>query len=324
MSTDSNKSNTTLKRLRKSHGMTQRMLAKSAGCSLRTIKNAEAGQSISARTLSRIAACLGVAPVQLSVDPLPKLPVQPPSFLAQQHFPIALDPHILESLQKAAAADMKRNYPSAQRILNELLQSDKQDEMVRARILVRLASVLDNRGENSKAVGKLQELLQSPKAAKLPQEIYDWVRYHLAVAQRRLATQNGHPDRSLLGEAARTFQMIYDSTRMRDQRAACNHQLGVIALVRGKAEESTSKARKHFHKARKLLFLAASWWSSAHNFREGYSLRRLADLDYEEGKKLHGLKHLIDALVVFSHHGCDKYVEEVRERILREFRPTLA
>jgi len=58
-------------------------------------------------------------------------------------------------------------------------------------------------------------------------------------------------------------------------------------------------------------------WRKTGNFREGYALRRLADIAEIQEDMLKAHSYLVDAFEVFVRHDCYRYRDEVRVHLDR-------
>ena len=309
-----------IRRLRKSMGLTQRQLAAKAGVSIRVVKNAEAGRSIGARTARKLANSLRVQVPQL-LGQGGESPIRDkrPPFMAEMRVPFDFDNTLLTQWHLAMLADMSGDYTSAEKLLKDLSSNQIHNVGDQTEIMVKLATVRDNAGKSKEVIEELGNLLESDKWRRLPAEIYDWVRYHFALAYRRLAENRTPLNSEYLSLAQEIFSKIHASTRNEHQQTACKHQLGVIAWV--KSQQSTSKrvAKENRSRARAYFLEAAERWKKHDNFREGYSLRRLAALEYQEGGTRKAVELWLDSFEVFSRHGCARYREEVRATLLKIF-----
>lgn len=239
-----------------------------------------------------------------------------PPFLKQLLFPDPLDNQALRMLHKAARADMSGDYDTAEKVLKDL-KSDRANQMNgKAEIIVKLATVLDNAGKSKESIDELRKLVESDKWMRLPSDIYDWIRYHLALADRRLAENNPSVELKDLKEVQTKFKTIHDSTKNVRHRAACKHQLGVVSWIKSQNTLEKNVAEKERKNARNYFLKAAESWKAQGNFREGYSLRRLAELEVSEGKARRAVELLLGALEIFARHGCDKYQKEVRAKLV--------
>jgi hypothetical protein len=91
--------------------------------------------------------------------------------------------------------------------------------------------------------------------------------------------------------------------------------LGCVYLVQARQtahlqrrNAALRRAARHFHEARRK-------WQKKKNFREGYSLRRLADIARLEHDDLTAHGYLLDALEVFVRYDCYRYRDDVRAEL---------
>jgi len=305
---------TLVKSLRHSAGLTQLKLSSLAKLSLRTIKTVENGNpEVSPTTRQKLANVFRIAPIQLLVDFVEEPNNQGfPLFLLQQVFPIKINHDLMETVKQGILADMQADYKSAEAWLKKVYNTQPEDDYdMKAQFLVKYAASLDNAGNSQKTVELLEPIVMGRTKRKVKSQVKNWVTYHLAVAYRRVSEDFNDGSEEILDEAERLFRIV-QTTGEPHQMIAATHQLGVILWIRAQIEGSTKlykSAKKHFETAQKR-------WKKNNNFREGYSLRRLADIARAENNDERALELLFDALEVFAKHECERYVSEVRGKLM--------
>jgi len=88
-----------------------------------------------------------------------------------------------------------------------------------------------------------------------------------------------------------------------------------LFLVRASCETANKRSAALLRTAYKHFESAARRWRKMENFREGYALRRLAEIAQQEGHLLDAHRDLMAALEVFVRHDCYRYADEVRAHI---------
>lgn len=233
-----------------------------------------------------------------------------PSFLAQQIVPDG-PAGFLEMMREAAIADMKGDHRSAQLLYrNALAKIGDRNASAKAQVMVRYMTSLDDSAACEEAARGLEnELRRQPDGP-----IAHWARYHLALAYRRMAERS--KGSIYLRTAERMFREVWSKGDSRQQVAAV-HQLGCILLVRA-SREGRAKSRAALLRRSRLHFeRAALRWRKTENFREGYALRRLAEIAAQEGDVATAHRQLLAAFEVFVRHECYRYRDEVRDLLER-------
>src|SRR5665213_683106 len=296
--------------LRGAQGLTQEMLARLSGLSVRTVKASESGE-IGTRSLGKLAAALNVEPMEL-LDDFAELPSlrEFPRFLLQQVFP-GSDHDTVDLLRRGAVAEIRSDFESARALFEEALETQTDDDLdSKAQVIIRCATALDNARRSREALDMLQPLLKDNRWQRVKPWIMKWLKYYIALAHRRIAENSDSESEDNLTQAEKGFREI-QATGEPAQRIAATHQLGCVFWVRAnrarsKRQKSTSlrQAVRHFEEARRR-------WQNIGNFREGYALRRLADIAEIQQHRLMAHTYLVDALEVFVRHDCYRYREEV-------------
>jgi transcriptional regulator with XRE-family HTH domain len=233
-----------------------------------------------------------------------------PSFLAQQIVPHG-PAEFLEMMREAAIADMKGDHPSAQLLYRDALAKiGDRDAAAKAKVIVRYMTSLDDGEACEEAARGLENELR-----RLPDgPIAHWARYHLALAYRRMAERS--KGSSYLRTAEKMFREVWSKGDSR-QRVAAVHQLGCILLVRASREGRPKSWAALLGRARRHFERAALRWRETENFREGYALRRLAEIAEQEGDVAAAHRQLLGAFEVFVRHECYRYRDQVRDHLER-------
>jgi len=287
--------------------------AKACGVSGSTIKYWELGKSkrVLPATVHRICVRLKVRREQLlDLSDSDTGRKALPSFLAQQIVPDG-PAGFLEMMREAAIADMKGNHASAQLLYRDALAKiGDRSAAATAQVMVRYMTSLDDSAACEEAACGLENELRC-----LPDgPIANWARYHLALAYRRMAERS--KGSRYLRTAERMFQEVL-SKGDSSQRVAATHQLGCIMLVRASHESRAKSWAALLRRARRHFERVALRWRETENFREGYALRRLAEIAEQEGDIGAAHRMLLGAFEVFVRHECYRYRDEVREHLER-------
>jgi transcriptional regulator with XRE-family HTH domain len=299
--------------LREARCETRGDFAKACGVSASTIKYWERGKSkrVLPATVYRICVRLQVRREQLlDLSDSDTGRKALPSFLAQQIVPVG-PAGFLEMMREAAVADMKGDHRSAQLLYRgALVKIGDRNSAVKAQVMVRYMTSLDDSTACEEAARGLEsELRRQPDGP-----IAHWARYHLALAYRRMAERSKRS--RYLRTAERMFREVWSKGDFR-QRVAAVHQLGCIVLVRASREDRAKSRAALLRRARRHFERAALRWRKSENFREGYALRRLAEIAEQEGDAAAAHRHLLGAFEVFVRHECYRYRDEVREHLER-------
>lgn len=300
-----------VKKLRETRGQTQARFAASCGVGESTIKYWEGGKSRRALpgTVLRVINRLGIRRARiLSPYGQGSGPDELPRFLDQQNFPRS-SPEIFEAVRKAAVEDMRADFTAASLRYEQALQTiGNRAAGEKAQLLVKYAASLDNSSRFEEAA----RLLEREFDRSLTGPVAHWARYHLALAYRRIAERT--KGESYLDKAEVIFREVSKKGDER-QRVAAGHQLGCVLLVRASRASNTKGKTALLRKARKHFEAAAGRWHREGNFREGYSLRRLAEIAALEEHPFEAHGRLLDAFEVFVRHDCYRYAREVRKQI---------
>jgi transcriptional regulator with XRE-family HTH domain len=233
-----------------------------------------------------------------------------PSFLAQQIVPVG-PAGFLEMMREAAIADMKGDHRSAQLLYRgALVKIGDRNAAAKAQVMVRYMTSLDDSAACEEAARGLEiELRRQPDGP-----IAHWARYHLALAYRRMAERS--KGSNYLRTSERMFREVW-SKGDAEQRVAAEHQMGCVVLVRACREGRRKSRGALLRRARRHFEKAAFRWRKTENFREGYALRRLAEIEEQEGDTAAAHRHLLAAFEIFVRHECYRYRDEVREHMER-------
>lgn len=300
-----------LRALREGRCESRADFAKACGVGESTIKYWELGKSkrVLPATVHRICVRLKVRREQLvDLSDSDTGHKALPSFLAQQIVPDGPD-EFLEMMREAAIADMKGDHRSAQRLYRgALAKIGDHDAAAKAQVIVRYMTSLDDSAACEEAARGLEYELRRLRDGP----VAHWARYHLALAYRRLAERS--KGSRYLRTAERMFREVWSRGDSR-QRVAAMHQLGCILLVRASREVRAKSRAALLRRARRYFERAALRWREAENFREGYALRRLAEIAEQEGDIAAAHHQLLAAFEVFVRHECYRYRDEVREHL---------
>lgn len=300
---------------RKRAGLTQAGLAERAGVSLTTVKSAERGRSLGHESLRRLALALGCQPASLrgSKRP-PKHDI--PRFLLQQSFP-EVRYEIGEALREGAVDDMRREFDSARlRYERALKRHVGGDPSERRQVIIRSAISLDNAGQSAQALKMLEDEIHGHPWPKNEEPLLMWFKYHAGLAHRRLAeAEIDVAERQKHIEDCETLLRQAESLGNPEQRIAATHQLGCVYVVKARFERRKPQARALLKRASMFFENAGKKWRKRQNFREGYSLRRLADIAQARKHERTAFAHLLSAFEVFVRHDCHRYGDAVRAEI---------
>ena len=173
-----------------------------------------------------------------------------------------------------------------------------------ATLIVKEASFRDESGEHLEAYRLLDALRKSADFDALPASTRNWAIYHAAIALRRL---------NRLDEALSTLEPLLidkgDATW-----AAAMHQRGVVFLLKAKNGDASAIVE-----ARNALETSRERWRHERNHREGFSLRRLAEVCVLEGRIAEAALCLFDAGAIFSASGCHRDLAQTREQLRQLF-----
>ncbi|MCA9177509.1 MAG: helix-turn-helix transcriptional regulator [Planctomycetales bacterium] len=291
-------------------GWSQALLSRESGVSLRTVKSVERGSAATMTTIGKLAAALGLEVAELAEDPVEGNSAETvPQFLLQQAFPIVADPAIEQLAAEGAFADMQRDYEGAVAKFKSAFDLEGELE-VHAQLIVRWATALDNAGDSEQAIRELQPLLVNAKWKALRPRITNWVKYHIAIAKRRVYEKQGAARTRDLDEA----QKMLTSLSKADNDAlnvSAVYQLGVVHWVRAR-QTDCGQLRK---RAERLFARARKQWQEEGNYREGYVLRRLAEIKERDGELQDAHELLLDANDVFVRFEAERYRLDTRERL---------
>ena len=304
-----------LRRLRLAAAWTQQELADRARISLRAVKYAEAGRS-SGSTTTRLAAVLRVPSRSLVVRGPVDLESMPPGFLFQQTVPAA-GSDVVQSVREGAVADMRRDFVTAKLRIEKALEAGESISIdSRAQLNVKKAIALDNSGDSRGALALLEPWLAPNRLKDVTPETACWLKYHVALACRRIAEMGGRESGRLLKRAGALLREV-EYVGDREQRIAATHQIACVWLVLAiGAPNGSSRGRSVLLRRASRAFVdAAHKWRRNQNFREGYSLRRLAEIALLKGDSTTACRYLLDALEVFARFECYRYRDEVRAQL---------
>ena len=322
-----------IRALRLANGLTQSELAAQADVAVRTVKSIEAGKAVRVSSLRKVAIALDVALTRVAADPmnLPSTSETVPPFMLQLRLPKEVPGQIAEELMKAASMAMKDQFHEAHYGFKNALSmvEDAQDEImlatggryaeIVAQVYLNLIKSLDDSGEHELALKFLEQLAASNQSSG----VEAWIKYRLALAERRIAenSEDGSPER--LDHAEQLFREVHDQHGSRESIGAA-HQLGVICLLRAERSSGSQKRVAQFRsKAKKYFEYSREQWREMGNFREAYSVTRLAQISEEDGD-IHGaVELLLDALEIFAKHEAEHFRAEVREQLTELFKKSL-
>ncbi|MEM7010746.1 MAG: helix-turn-helix transcriptional regulator [Verrucomicrobiota bacterium] len=313
-----------IRALRLANGLTQSELATQADVAVRTVKSIEAGKSVRASSLRKVALALDVPLTRVAADPmnLPATSDAVPPYLLQLRLPKEVPGQIAEELMKAATLAMKDQYRDAHYGFRNALSmvEDAQDEIMMAtggryaeivaQVYLNLIKSLDDSGQHELAVQFLKQLAQTDQAVG----VEPWIKYRLGLALRRIVedSEDGADDK--LDEAEQLFREVYDMHGSHESVGA-SHQLGVVTLIRAHRAKAKKTVAQLRNKARKYFEFSRQQWQETGNFREAYSITRLAQLEEEDGNFETSMNLLLDALEIFARHEAERFRAEVRELI---------
>ena len=204
---------------------------------------------------------------------------------------------------------MKSDFKKAHLRYEQALEAiGNRDAAAKAQLLVRYMTSLDNSAGSERAARVLEKELKQP----MHSAVALWARYHLALAYRRMAERSKVG--TYLDEAEKILREV-ECNGDAKQRVAAVHQLGCVFLVRASRECNNKPKTALLRKARNYFKSAAGRWRKMENFREGYSLRRLAEIAEQEGQQVDAHQDLLSAFEVFVRHDCYRYADEVRAHI---------
>lgn len=301
-----------VRQFRLQKGWTQKKLSEASRVSLRTLKSLENGAVFSPTTLRKLAAALEIDVERLDDSGDAVSEDDLPGFLVQKAFP-DLGDAIAQLTRDGALADMRGDFEHAVESFQSASEQYENAIDSQAQLIIRWAISMDNAGRNEEAINDLRPLLVNEKWQQLRPQITDWVKYHIAIAQRRVVEKEKDEskwDVKQLHRIARQFRELVKNGDEKIQVGA-THQLGVIhMLLYRQSGDQKEKARavRHYRKSRKA-------WKENQNFREGYSLRRLAELSAREGEWKAAHSMLLDALEVFSVNRAERYRRETRDAL---------
>jgi tetratricopeptide (TPR) repeat protein len=226
----------------------------------------------------------------------------------------------MEILREGAVADMSNDFATARARFEEALQTVPSGDLDgKAHIIIRCATALDNNRNSVEALSLLRPLLEEKQWHVLQPKIVKWLKYHVALAHRRIAESLEINDDVVTGnlDTADVLFKEVESTGETGQRIAATHQLGCVLWVRAAKAYAVRERTTLLEKAQGCFRQAAKKWQAAGNFREGYALRRLAEIAESQGEHVRAHNLLLDALEVFVRHDCYRYRDEVRRHLDR-------
>ena len=301
---------------RKRAGLTQVTLAERAGVSLSTVKSAERERSLGHESLRRLALALGcqLASLLRDIKRFPKRDI--PRFLLQQSFPEARY-KVVQALREGAVDDMRREFDSARLRYEQALERHVGGDPTETRqVIIRSAISLDNAGQSAQALKMLENEIHGQPWPKNEEPLLMWFKYHAGLARRRLAeAEMAGAERQKHLEEGETLLRQTESLGDPEQRIAAIHQLGCLYLVRARFESRKPQKRALLKRAARFFEDAAKKWRKKQNFREGYPLRRLADLARARRHERTAFAHLLSAFEVFVRHDCYRYADAVRAEL---------
>ncbi len=202
-----------------------------------------------------------------------------------------------KALDRAQAEDMAGKHGNAITICHRVLgRLGKGETVSRAVVTIRLATFLDNAGRQQQAIDYLQWNNQA-WAADIPKRLKQWAAYHRAIAYRRLKQWDA---------AERELRSLLKDVRA-THWAAAQHQLGVICLERSQGhEDSLTQALAYFEESR-------TCWQQEQNHREGFSLRRIAQVQALRKDYPDAIRCFMRAVEVFTRCKCYRYVAQTRQ-----------
>jgi len=302
-----------VKALRETRCESRGDFAKACGIGESTVKYWELGKSkrVFPATVHRVCVRLEVRPeriLDMSDSDIGQRALPP--FLGQQIVPDG-PAGFLEMMREAAIDDMKGDHRSAQLLYRgALAQIGDPNAAAKAQVIVRYMTSLDDSAACEEAARGLEHELRN-----LPDgPVAHWARYHLALAYRHMAERSNSA--SYLRTAERMFREVRSKGDSK-QRVATGHQLGCVLLVRASREHRAKSRAAMLRCARRYFERAALRWREADNFREGYALRRLAEIAEQAGDVATAHRLLLDAFEVFIRHECYRYRDDVRKHLAR-------
>jgi transcriptional regulator with XRE-family HTH domain len=305
-----------LRQYRHLAGFTQKALARRAGVSVGTIKGGERGRGVHGGTLKKIALALNVDIMQL-MNGLAKAPkVDIPRFLLHHILPDHVDHDIEAAFRDGVIADMHREFDRARLRFEQALEADAGNNLdVTAQLIIRCAAAMDNARQSREALAMLDPLLSERRWRDVQPQIRSWLKYHVGVVHRRIAETNDATSSSHLHTAEVLLKEVETTGADPDTRIAATHQLGCVWLVKGRQTTHAQRRSAAWRHAVRYFNEARKKWQKKSNFREGYSLRRLADIAQLAHDHRAAHSYLLDALEVFVRYDCYRYRDEVRAEL---------
>ena len=306
---------------REKKGWNRAMLERKSGVSLRTIGSAERGGRVRPTTLRKLASALAVPPEYLLIDPKAWRNSDRFPFLDQQEFPNEVEPEQAEILICAAKADMKERPNPESMNFDSALRATKLNLNAKAEIIVKYATALDNVGRNNVALSMVTDIVENPRWQRIHPWIRSWAKYHMAIADRRIAEKDRPNALRHLDQAERRLgEILQDSRKEKSvtkkrQRTAARHQLGVIALERARRSPKKVTGLQHLEHADQHFMQAEKEWHKTSNYREGFAIRRRAEILELRGKRGEAIDLYLDALEIFLRFECSYYCDEIRAKL---------
>ena len=284
-------------------------LARLSEVSLRTICSLERNEKPPRpSTLLKLTRALKISPEAL-------LTFHEGTFLDQQEFPEGVGPEQADLLLSAASADMEASTDPGYWHFEEAEKMTR-DPNDKAEIKIKHATLSDNNGHSERAKRILNQVLKEPGFKNIEPWVKAWAKYHLAIAERRLATRQKP---NILKQLNRAETLLKDilvlssqSVRTRRQKIAARHQLGVIQLEKAQSTSNICDRIDHLDEAEKWFLEAEEAWRKSNNFREGYSLRRRAEIRAKQVRIPEAIDLYLDAYEVFLRFDCKRYCKEIR------------
>jgi len=287
-----------IRSLREAIGLTVEEAAVKAGYSSRTWQQLERGEQAFRRTVRDVATLLGVPVDVIIVDPSYGLLSEIGTFGMTGLGSAVLSIGAAE-LSKFAAElmyglaillDMSGEAGSAASIC-EALVTISLDAKQRAAASIRLAAIYEHQNLADKGLRileKLEKELETGDPVDL--DLLYWTRYQAGVLFLAL-------DR--LKEGERVLRDTAKKAPSQDHRTSARHQLGVIALRRGRYPEA------------RRLFKACLDERPAASFRRAFEYRRIAEANALDGLKGEAIAALKEGIRVARTSGFKRYEQEI-------------
>jgi transcriptional regulator with XRE-family HTH domain len=182
----------------------------------------------------------------------------------------------------------------------------KSDRAGQALVRLMQAVFADNAGWHGRALALLDQIDQEVLPEEVAEEIRLRVRYHRAIARRRLGQWD---------KAERELRLLSKQDRQRKMRVGIKYQQGVVFL-----EREDQPKRRRLQKALARFQFARNHYRKTANHREGFALRRMGQAYAQSRRPAQAGECYLEAAIVFARSQCQRYLIETRREFTRLIR----